>query len=74
MANDAAPFGAGPQARMTALSLADAAMVLSRSGQRPVTEAMIQEDLAAGAPRNFDGTINLIHYAAWILKEIAHGS
>lgn len=26
----------------------------------------LEEDLAAGAPRNSDGTLNLIHYAAWL--------
>jgi len=26
----------------------------------------IEEDLAAGAPTNADGTINLVHYAAWL--------
>ena len=26
----------------------------------------VEEDLEAGAPRNPDGTINLVHYAAWL--------
>lgn len=59
--------------RLTALSVADAAKVLSRSGGRSVTEAMLQADIDAGAPLNPDGTLNLIHYAAWIVKELAHG-
>jgi hypothetical protein len=59
--------------RLTALSLADAAKVLSRSGGRPVTEAMLRADVAEGAPANADGTVNLIHYAAWLVKELAHG-
>ena len=36
----------------------------------------IEEDLAAGAPRNDDGTINLVHYGAWLnltLKEDGRG-
>ena len=32
------------------------------------TEESIAEDIAAGAPQNEDGTINLIEYAAWLVK------
>ena len=54
-----------------ALSLADAAKVLSAAGGQRVTVEMLQEDLAAGAPTNADGTINLLHYAAWLIKDVA---
>ena len=30
---------------------------------------MLRADLAAGAPTNPDGTINLVHYAAWLARE-----
>jgi hypothetical protein len=30
-----------------------------------------QADVDAGAPTNGDGTINLVHYAAWLVKEMA---
>lgn len=33
----------------------------------------IVADLEAGALRNTDGTINLVHYAAWLLKEMGRG-
>jgi len=36
----------------------------------------IEEDLVAGAPSNADGTVNLVHYAAWLnakLKEDGRG-
>jgi len=55
------------------LSIPDTARVLSRVGSSPVTEDMIRADLNAGAPTNTDGTINLIHYTAWLVKETAHG-
>ena len=55
----------------TALALADAARLLARVGGQPITEAMISDDLASGAPANPDGTINLVHYAAWLVKQIA---
>jgi len=56
-----------------ALSLQDAAQLLARAGGVRVTEEMIQADIADGAPVNADGTINLVHYCAWLLKEMARG-
>jgi hypothetical protein len=31
---------------------------------------MLQADLDAGAPANADGSINLVHYAAWLVREM----
>jgi len=53
-----------------ALRLADMARILSASGPRPVTAEMLQVDLANGAPTNADGTMNLIYYAAWLVKNV----
>jgi uncharacterized ferredoxin-like protein len=53
-----------------ALSLADAARLLARVGGQAVPVEMLQADVATGAPTNADGTINLVHYAAWLLKEM----
>lgn len=53
-----------------ALSLPDAAKLLSRASGQLVTVEMLQADIAAGAPTNSNGTINLVHYAAWLLKEM----
>ena len=58
---------------LTALTVAQAAKVLSTAGGRRVTEEMIQADVDVGAPVNADGTVNLVHYAAWMAKEIAGG-
>ncbi|MBS0210406.1 MAG: hypothetical protein JSS27_15790 [Planctomycetes bacterium] len=58
----------------TALALADAARLLAKIGGRAVTEAMLREDLAQGAPTNRDGTINLVHYAAWLAKEMGRSA
>ncbi len=52
----------------SALSLADAARVLSAAGGI-VTEAHLRKDVEAGAPANADGTLNLVHYAAWLVRE-----
>ena len=67
--NDPAPSGM----KITALPLADLAALLSRVGGKPVTAEMVRADIDAGAPANPDGTMNLIHYAAWLVKECARG-
>jgi hypothetical protein len=56
-----------------ALALPDAARLLTKAGGAPVTEEMLQADLGAGAPENADGTINLVHYAAWLVKGMGSG-
>ncbi len=56
-----------------ALPVADAARVLSRLGGKAVTEAMLRADIDAGAPANADGSINLVHYTAWLVKELSAG-
>ena len=58
---------------LTALTVAQAAKVLSTAGGRRVTEEMIRADVDAGAPVNADGTVNLVHYTAWLAKEMAGG-
>jgi hypothetical protein len=58
-----------PQLSPTALPVRDAAQVLSKAGGRLVTEAMLRADIDAGAPLNGDGTLNLIHYGAWLVQQ-----
>jgi hypothetical protein len=55
-----APTGINP----AALELRDAAKLLG------ISEAMLREDLLAGAPSNADGTLNLVRYAAWLNLEM----
>jgi len=58
-----------PSLSPTSLTVADAARLLTKAGSQPVTPAMLEADLAAGAPVNADGSINLVHYAAWLVRE-----
>ena len=71
MAND------GPEMAKTlnpaALTVADAARILTAAGGEAVTAEMIQADIEAGAPTNADGTINLVHYTAWLAREVTSG-
>jgi hypothetical protein len=57
----------------TALALADAARALSQVSGHTITEEMLRADVEAGAPTNPDGTLNLVHYGAWLAKEMGRG-
>ena len=60
---------AKPTLNPVSLTLADAAAVLSRAAGAPITAARLEAERAAGAPANADGTLNLVHYAAWLVRE-----
>jgi len=44
--------------------------ILKKMGFRDMTEELLQQDIESGAPQNADGTFNLIHYMAWMVKEV----
>lgn len=52
-----------------ALTVAQAAKVLSAVGNGPVSEEAIRRHIAAGAPTTADGRLNLVHYAAWLNRD-----
>ena len=52
-----------------ALSLRELAKILSDAAGKRITIKMLRADLKAGAPVNPDGTVNLVHYAAWLLEQ-----
>jgi hypothetical protein len=54
--------------KITALQRSTLVKILKQAGSRLITEESIAEDIASGAPQNEDGTINLIEYAAWLVK------
>jgi len=59
--------------KITALTPAQAARILAAAGSRRITEAMVRADIEAGAPTHADGTITLVHYTAWLVREVAGG-
>ena len=74
MTPEHAPSSAStPGLNPAALPIEDAAKVLSRMGRKLVTADMLEADIDAGAPTNEDGSINLVHYAAWLVKEMSAG-
>ena len=62
-------FALNPQA----LAIADAARVFSAAAGATISVAMLEADVGADAPVNADGTLNLVHYAAWLLRERGRG-
>jgi hypothetical protein len=48
---------------------AETARILSKAINRPITEAMIRQDVADGMPLEPDGTVNFLTYAAWLVKQ-----
>jgi len=61
----------GPRLNPAALPVADAARLLSGAAGQVVTVEQLEADVAAGAPTNADGTLNLVQFAAWLVKERA---
>lgn len=63
----------GDRVDPTRLSVEQAGKLLSAASRKQVPLEQIEADLVSGAPRNQDGTINLVHYAAWLVKEMGRG-
>jgi len=55
------------------MSIEDAARLLTKASGVRVDASQIRQDIEANAPTNDDGTINLVHYAAWLVREMATG-
>lgn len=53
-----------------ALSIDEVARLLSGGGGKRVTVEQVQADLDNGAPVGRDGRINLIHYSAWLIRQV----
>lgn len=56
----------------TAITIDQLAKTLLAAGSQHASPESIRDDVEAGAPTNTDGTINLLHYAAWLVKEMGH--
>ncbi len=50
------------------------ARILSAAYSRRITEEQVQHIAEAAGLIRPDGTINLLEYTAYLLKELAHGS
>lgn len=54
--------------KLTALQPDMLVNLLKGAGSRLISPELLTADFVAGAPRNEDGTINLVEFAAWIVK------
>ena len=43
---------------------------MRRAGSRTLTLERLESDVAAGAPVNADGTVDILKYIAWLAKEM----
>ena len=59
--------------KITAIKQDKLLEILRRSGSREVSAETIADDIATGAPVSENGTINMIEYAAWLLREASRG-
>lgn len=62
----APPTGINP----ASLSIEDMSRLLSAGGGRKVTPEQIQADIDASAPVGPGGRMSLVHYAAWLVRQV----
>lgn len=53
------------------LDIDDVVRLLRASGSRYASVERVRADIDAGAPTNVDGTVNLVHYGAWLARQVA---
>ncbi len=53
------------------LDIDDVVRLLRASGSRHAGAERVRADIDAGAPTNVDGTVNLVHYGAWLARQVA---
>ena len=54
---------------LVALTREQLVELLTKVGSASISMSALEADIASGMPVNDDGTINLIHYAVWMLRE-----
>ena len=54
--------------KLTALQPEMLVNLMKQAGSRQISAETLAADFAAGAPKNEDGTVNLIEFAAWLVK------
>ena len=59
-------------ANPSALTAEQLSRLLAASGSKSATAEVIRRHIEAGAPTVADGRLNLIHYVAWVVREVAN--
>ena len=55
-----------------ALTNEQCVLLLKKLGSQTASIDHLRADIRAGAPTNTNGTINIAHYCAWLVKEHSH--
>lgn len=55
---------------IVALTRSQLVELLTKVGSSSFSMQVLESDIASGSPLNGDGTINLIHYVAWLILKI----
>ena len=59
-----------PSMNPLAIPLAELAAMLTKVSGRTVLVEQLRLDVESGAPATPDGRVNLVHYAAWLAREV----
>ena len=70
MANPTLQNPVQPAVNPASLSIEDMSRLLSAGGGKKVTPEEVQADIDAGAPVGPGGRLNLVHYTAWLIREV----
>lgn len=54
---------------LAAITINDLVTLLAKVGSTRASKELIENHINQGAPVNENGTINLINYTAWLVKE-----
>ena len=54
---------------INALKVEDLVQFLKSVGSSAASREAVEADIAAGCPVNSDGTISLLRYAAWLVRQ-----
>jgi hypothetical protein len=53
------------------LTVEELAALLTAAGGKKIEPATVRKHLERGAPQAADGRINLVHYGAWLKRELS---
>ena len=63
----------GPKAmNPSSLTVEQLARLLTTGGAKMATAEIIRQHIELGAPVSADGRMNLVHYMAWVAREVAN--
>jgi len=59
-----------PKKSPAALDIDDLVRLLRASGSQHASAERVRADIDIGAPTNRDGSLNLVHYGAWLVRQV----